>query len=256
MRIKKANAISTDPEQRPARVSKPGVARAGAREAGQATREKMLDAAEALFAKHGYHGTSLRDVGRACDSPIALVTYHFGTKDILFDKVVERRASYMALQRIRALDTARSRAGGGPLPVRDLVDGYVRPFVERSTNGGRGWKNYSLLIARVANSPDWAKVISDHYDAVARQYLAEFRKSLPEVNEEVLFQAFTFMVSSMLGLVAEPGRMDSLSGHRFLGSDLERVYANLLPFLVGGFHALPQGQIALGEQPPESVAAV
>lgn len=222
------------------RTVRPGVTRPKARKAGEATRERMLDAAEALFAKHGYHGTSLRDVAEASGARIALVTYHFGTKDLLFDKVVERRASYMALQRIRALDTARSRAGGANVPIRDLVEGYVWPFVERSTNGGLGWKNYSLLVARLGNSPEWAKVISDHYDAVARQYLGEFCRSLPKVEEEVVYQAFSFMVGAMLGLVAEPGRVENLSGKRFVSSDLQRVYANLVPYLVGGFDALPR----------------
>ena len=199
----------------------------------------MLDAAEALFAKDGYHGTSLRNVADASSARIALVTYHFGTKDVLFDKVVERRASYMALQRIRALDAARGRAGGSPVTIRDLVEGYVWPFVERSANGGQGWKNYSLLVARLANSPDWQKVISDHYDAVARQYIGEFCRSLSKVDEEVVFQAFSFMVGAMLGLVAEPGRVENLSARRFVSSDLGRVYANLVPFLVGGFESLP-----------------
>jgi hypothetical protein len=90
----------------------------------------------------------------------------------------------MALQRIRALDAARSRARAATVPIRELVEGCVWPFVERSTNGGQGWKSYSLLVARLANSPVWANVISDHYDAVARQYLAEFCRSLPKVDEE------------------------------------------------------------------------
>lgn len=226
-------------ERGPARSSTPGVQRTRSRKAGDATRERMLDAAEALFAREGYHGTSLRDVAEASDARIALVTYHFGTKDVLFDKVVERRASYMALHRIRALDAARNRAGSGVVAIRDLVEGYVWPFVERSTNGGQGWKSYSLLVARLANSPDWAKVISDHYDAVARQYLSEFCRCLPKVDEEVVFQAFSFMVGAMLGLVAEPGRVENLSGKRFVSSDLQRVYANLVPFLVGGFERLP-----------------
>ena len=95
------------------------------------------------------------------------------------------------------------------------------------------------LVARLANSPDWQKVISDHYDAVARQYIGEFCRSLSKVDEEVVFQAFSFMVGAMLGLVAEPGRVENLSARRFVSSDLGRVYANLVPFLVGGFESLP-----------------
>lgn len=144
----------------------------------------------------------------------------------------------MAHQRILALDSARARATDAPIPLRDLVAGYVWPFVERSANGGQGWKNYALLVARLANSPDWAKVISDHYDAVARQYVAEFRRALPTVSDEDVFHAFSFMVGTMLALVAEPRRVESLSLGKYRSDNLERVFTTMLPFLVGGFEAL------------------
>jgi len=181
----------------------------------------------------------MRDVAQESDARLALVAYHFGTKDMLFDKVVERRALYMAEQRLLLLDEARSRAGTGPIPLADLVAGYVHPFVERSSNGGHGWKHYALLVARASNAPDYAKVIGVHYNAVARKFLAEFRRSLPEVDEERLHHAFSFMVGTMLSLVAEPGRVESLSSGRYQTSDLERVFASMLPFLVAGFQSLP-----------------
>ncbi|WP_082855549.1 TetR/AcrR family transcriptional regulator [Paraburkholderia phytofirmans] len=232
-------SVPTVPEKRNGIAqSVPGVVRQGARKAGDATREKMLDAAEELFANNGFHGTSMRDVAEASDARIALVTYHFGTKDLLFDKVVERRASVMAHRRIQALDAARLRTPEGPLPIKDLVEGYVWPFVERSADGGQGWKSYSRLVARLANSPDWAKIISKHYDAVARQYVVEFRKALPDVSEEDVHHGFSFMVGAMVALIAEPGRVEALSTGRFAASDLRHVYDRLVPFLVAGFHSL------------------
>ena len=37
------------------------------------TKEKLLDAAEKLFARKGYHGTSLRTITRAAGVDLALV---------------------------------------------------------------------------------------------------------------------------------------------------------------------------------------
>lgn len=236
--MKKSTTRAAGPATKPASAGVPGAIRTNTRKAGDATRERMLDAAEALFAKNGYHGTSMRDIADATDSRIALVTYHFGTKDVLFNKVVERRASYMAHQRILALDAARRRAGNDPIPLRDLISGYVLPFVERSAHGGQGWKNYSHLVARLSNSPDWAKVISDHYDAVARQFVAEFRRTLPTVPEEDVYHSFSFMIGSMVALVSEPGRVESLSLGKFKSTNLERAFDCMLPFLEGAFMAL------------------
>jgi AcrR family transcriptional regulator len=223
------------------RSSAPAISRPAGRKAGERTRERMLDAAEELFALRGYDGTSMRNVAERAGVGVALLTYHFGTKEILFDRVVERRSSNMALLRIRALDEARRESGDQPIPIRRLVEGYVWPFVERSTHGGAGWKYYSQLIARLANSPSWGRVISDHYDAVARQYLIEFRRTIPNAPEADLYHAFAFMVGTMLAIVAEPGRTENLSYGKVDGADLEAVFSVMVPFLEGGFGAIRKG---------------
>ena len=209
-----------------------------ARKAGQATRERMLDSAEELFAAQGYNGTSMRDVARKVEAPIALVTYHFESKENLFDRVIERRASYMALARIKALDEARTAAGNGPIPLQALIEGYVWPFIERSSRGGPGWKNYSQLVARLANSPRWTPVISKHYDGVARQYVGEFRRALPSIGEADVYHAFNFMAGTMVCAVAEPGRVEKLSQGRHVASDLEDLFDRMIPFLVAGFRSM------------------
>ena len=216
----------------------PGIARVKSRRDGEETRERILDAAEELFAAHGFHGASMRDVAEAIGSGIALVTYHFGTKDMLFNMVIKRRAAYMAHERILALDTARARVRGKPLLVEDLVSGYVWPFVERSVAGGKGWKNYSLFVARHANSPEFSKVLSEHYDPVARQYLNEFERTFPSMLQKDLYYAFSFMVGAMVASVAEPGRVEHLSFGQIKANDVEEVFQRMLPFLSAGFKSL------------------
>src|ERR1700693_1143954 len=71
--------------------------------AGVGTRAKLLDAAERLFADHGYDGTSLRDIAGRPQQHLALSTYHFGTKERLFEEVIQRRASEMEAIRLAAL---------------------------------------------------------------------------------------------------------------------------------------------------------
>lgn len=236
--------MKTDPPSHPSKRSKPaparvpGIARTKARRDGEETRERILDAAEELFAAHGFHGTSMRDVADAIECGIALVTYHFGIKDALFSSVIKRRAAHMAHERMLALDSARTKAQGKPVPVEDIVSGYVWPFIERSAAGGKGWKNYSLFIARHANSPEFAHVIGEHYDPVARQYLNEFERTLPAMPQMDLYYAFSFMVGAMVSTVAEPGRVEHLSHGQVKSNDVEAVFQRMLPFLAAGFKSL------------------
>ena len=49
-----------------------------------ATKDKILDAAEALFMEHGFEATSLRAITATAGVNLAAVNYHFGSKEELF----------------------------------------------------------------------------------------------------------------------------------------------------------------------------
>ncbi len=53
------------------------------------TRRAILKAAKTAFARHGYDGASVRDISKVAGTHPALVTYHFETKDKLYDAVMD-----------------------------------------------------------------------------------------------------------------------------------------------------------------------
>lgn len=57
---------------------------------GQRTRERVLDVAIPLFAKHGFAGTSIRMIAGAAEVNVATLAYHFVDKEGLYDAVVTR----------------------------------------------------------------------------------------------------------------------------------------------------------------------
>lgn len=57
---------------------------------GEATAERILDAAEALFAERGYEGTTLRDVAAAVGIRNPSLYNHFENKESLYAAVLER----------------------------------------------------------------------------------------------------------------------------------------------------------------------
>jgi AcrR family transcriptional regulator len=50
----------------------------------------ILDAATSVFATHGYHGGSLRDIARQLDVSPTSIVHHFGSKYELLEAVLER----------------------------------------------------------------------------------------------------------------------------------------------------------------------
>jgi len=57
---------------------------------GAATRERILDVAEALFAERGLAGTGVRDIARSASLTPASLYNHFAGKQALYDAVIER----------------------------------------------------------------------------------------------------------------------------------------------------------------------
>ena len=58
-------------------------------------REHIIEAAIALFSEKGYEGTSIRDLAAHADVNIAMVNYYFGTKEKLFQSIVQSRAYFI-----------------------------------------------------------------------------------------------------------------------------------------------------------------
>jgi AcrR family transcriptional regulator len=61
-------------------------------EPNQSTSERILDAAELIFARLGFSAASTRNIAKEAAANIGLITYYFGSKEGLFEAVIARRA--------------------------------------------------------------------------------------------------------------------------------------------------------------------
>ncbi len=225
---------SLTPAPEPETPRKPGRPKGGKSEQ---TRDRILDAAEELFADRGYDGASIRDVAAAAGLQIHSIGYHFGPKEQLFDAVVARRADIMTGLRREALLAARTRADGHAIPIKQLVRDYVSPFIQSASHGDVGWRNYAALMGRLANSPLGTEIIARHYDDMARDYIAELQKALAGADPEDVVEGFSAMVAAMLGICAATGRPEKLSG-RGAQRPPEESFETLVRFHTAGFLAL------------------
>jgi len=53
----------------------------------------IVNVAIELFAQNGFEGTSMRDLSNAAGVNIAMINYYFGTKEKLFETIVESRSN-------------------------------------------------------------------------------------------------------------------------------------------------------------------
>ena len=86
-----------------------------------ATKDRILDAAEALFMEHGFEATSLRAITAAAAVNLAAVNYHFGSKEELFQAVLTRRLDPMNQRRLALLDRFERDAASAPLSCERII---------------------------------------------------------------------------------------------------------------------------------------
>jgi AcrR family transcriptional regulator len=79
------------------------------------TRSALLDAARVAFARDGYEGASIRAITARARANLGAVTYHFGTKERLYEAVLDAVAGPLP-DRLRA-----SAAGRPPLEAIEVV---------------------------------------------------------------------------------------------------------------------------------------
>ncbi len=99
------------------------------------TPERILVAAERLYAEKGLEGVSLREVGEAAGQRnTAAVHYHFGGREGLVGALFERRFASLEARRSAMLDELDATGRGDDLP--SLVRVLVEPFTEGMDGSG------------------------------------------------------------------------------------------------------------------------
>jgi len=216
-------------------------------------KERLLDAAEQLFAQRGFHGVSLRDITEAAGVDVALVSYHFGGKRALFTAVFERRAEVLNRERLELLEEVRRAALPGVPAIEAIVNAFSYPLLERSARGGPGWKSYFALVAYVNNSPEFGPIMmTRHFDPVVQKFIAVLQAALPGADPRDVYWSYHFLTGALTLTFAETGRLDKLSGKLCRSSDLEAVHLRFAPFMASGFGTLAARHV--GDAPARAPA--
>ena len=178
-----------------------------------ATRKRIIEAAEIEFADHGFDGVSVRQIALRADVPVALVNYHFGSKEGLYKAIFEMRAPMIIDERLAGLRLAEMEPDR-ERKVEMIVKAVLVPNLHmRSTERN---SSYSRILAREVSDPKShnRKVIADLFDPVAYKVMDALHGAMPERTIEEINWAYQALLGVMVYTMADTGRISRLSGGR------------------------------------------
>jgi AcrR family transcriptional regulator len=195
-------------------------------------RQRLIDAAEQLFAEHGWNGVSIRTIAAAADVSLAALNYHFGLKENLLAEIFAARARPIAEERMRLLAEVEANANAS---LEDVIEAFLRPALTKGAEN----RMFARLRARLATEPEAfsRRILSDSFDDSSRMCMAALQKHLPDLPSEALYWRFHFLLGTMVYTMADSGRIQSLSDGACDPGDVGAALRHIVPFLAAGFRA-------------------
>ncbi|MDP6929603.1 MAG: TetR/AcrR family transcriptional regulator [Planctomycetota bacterium] len=200
------------------------------------TQERLLDAAEHLFADLGFSATSLRAITTVAEVNLAAAHYHFGSKDGLLEAVIARRIGPINEERIERLNEIESRSQGMALPLEEIIEALLAPALHhlRTQHGA----DFLRLVGRSLTEPGdhWIPIASQ-FEEVKRRFVAALHKAVPDLAPATLFWRMHFLIGIMCHTLADNHRLKMISGGLCDPEDVEGAIAHLVPFVAAGMRA-------------------
>jgi AcrR family transcriptional regulator len=197
-------------------------------------RERILVAAELLFARRGVDKTSTRDITTEAGVNVASVNYYFRSKEALAEEIFIRLAQRATVLRLadlsKCMDTAHQEKRA--LRLEDLVDCFIRPYFEPGFHGALLAR--FILQHRLQPSDMTERVFAQHLDPFAMEFIDALCLTDNRVTRVEWLWRYTLMTGTVMLAMTDIGaknRMAALSGGQADASRADELRQHLNEYL-------------------------
>lgn len=200
-----------------------------------ATKQRLLEAGEHLFARKGIHGVTLRELNaRAGQKNPSALHYHFGSRDGLVMAILETQQ--VAVD--SAMDSALNASGiGSGASVFEILDAVVPGLAAKlETPGGRDFlRIVPQILPELSRSARAGRIVPS--TPTSLRVLTLLEHALDELPPAVRVERLVAYILILTTTMAE--RAQALSEDQPVALDHEAFVANLVSLLTGALTAPP-----------------
>lgn len=203
------------------------------------TKDKILVAAERLFAERGVAATSLRAVTQKAGVNLAAVHYHFGSKNALLQAVLARTLGPINQERLKHLERLEFAAQGEILEIEPLLEAFLRPAVFLADELGESRPLLSRLLSRLYSDEGegFHVIVIEQFAEVIERFGWAFVAALPELPPEEVFGRFHYVAAVLMHSLSDVPDVSRFLPVPRTPSDPEAVLRRMVSFLSAGLRA-------------------
>ncbi len=215
------------------------------------TSQRLLDAAERLFADTGYDAVSVREIAAAAAVNVAAINYHFGGKAALYDAVLAR---VMARKRDRYLAVLRTAGAPEYRSLEDLLAAFFANHLEDTLMSDHGRAFIKLFVREVhLGDPRRLRLIHEALAPLWTELRDALIRFVPELGERNCALAvgslhgqlvhFTMRWHARANAALQPGAADFIQAvfpplADTIETYIEQTVAHITRFSAAGIRAL------------------
>ena len=198
------------------------------------TKDRILEAAEELFALHGFDSVSVRDVTQKAGVNVAAVSYHFGSREGLTQAVLERSIAPVVAERLRLLDAVDDAAS--PPTVGAVMDALIRPLVVQVRRSELSQALFVKLAGRcmsdgLSQMPNDCKTM---IRGMVERFVCALHRALPHVPKEILAWRLHFCHGALMETLARDDALREFFPDRKHPLTTDELLTALLDFCSAG----------------------
>ncbi|NIA16859.1 MAG: CerR family C-terminal domain-containing protein [Planctomycetes bacterium] len=205
------------------------------------TKERLLAAAEQLFADKGFDAVSVRDLTARANCNVAAVNYHFGGKEQLYRKIFERHMDVLRDVRINAIKEVMAK---NEVSLEELLHAFTRSFIEPLLDE-RGGRSLMKLMSREMLDPHLPHSL--FIEKVIIPTLTVFSRALIKICPGLDETKAQLMIRSIVGQLLHTIQVQKMFGNEMDEStfvmDMDTIINHIVKFSAAGIRAYEKGDI-------------
>jgi AcrR family transcriptional regulator len=188
---------------------------------------RLLDAAEKLFCKKGFHAVSVRELTTEAGCNIASVNYHFGGKEKLYTEMFRRQFEMMIRGNLDIIDGIMN----SPQPtVEKLTRAIVGPAIYRVVQNEANSRVLRMLVREVLDKqidPDY--VVKDIKERLFDRLGGAMKQLVPGLPDDQ--EQLTLVVCSFDGVILHPFLFYEMYMKMIPGLTVEQLIEHIVKFV-------------------------